>query len=305
MLFAALLALRHWDGVVAATLLAWYGHRLLLAAVGAAVAALLVSRRRAASRAAALQSWLAALPVPMAAMRFERAIIETSPASLITVLSAAGFAAAGAIIGDRSGVAMVQIAAVWLALSAGLAAGMLVGLLAPLPKDIQLPPGSRYVPHRRIAGRGAPAASFAALGHWPIRRVLASARPRVVARAVIPVLLAMPMGTSAATGLLVVGISAAVGALIQLLVAIVSVGIASRRWLQPLPLPAVLLARHLLGRPLAAIVALALTAAWLLWVMGASIVASAQTGLTLMIAASSIAVGGCLAAIRHGATNRR
>lgn len=305
LLFAAPRALRHWAGTVAETLSALYGHRLVLAAVGAAVAALLVARRRAANRAAALRSWLAALPAPKGAIRFERAIVETAPASLIAVLSAVMFAVTGATIVGPSGNTVPQTAAAWLALCAGLAAGALIGSIAPLPKDIQLPPGSRYVPHRRIAGRKAPAGSLAALGVWPIRRVLASARPKAVARAVIPVLLAMPMGSSAATGLLVVGMAATVGALVLLVIAILSVGIASRRWLQPLPLPAGLLARHLLSRPLAAIAALALIAAWLLWVMGASIVVSAQSGLALLLIASPIAAGGCLTAIHRGAMSRR
>jgi hypothetical protein len=304
-LFAALLTLRHWDGVVAATLLAWSGHRLLLAAVGAAIAALLVSRRRAANRAGALRSWLAALPAPQAAKRFERAIIESAPAGLITALSAAMFAAAGAAVGARSGIGFTQIAALWLTLCAGLAAGTVVGLIAPLPREIELPPGSRYVPQRRVAGRKAPTGSLAALGVWPIRRVFASARPKAVSRAVIPVLLAMPMGTSAATGSLIVAIAAAMGALLALVIAVRSVGIASRRWLEPLPLPAALLARCLLGRPLAALAVLALVAAWLLWVMGASAMASAEAGLALLLTASSIAVGAGLSAIHCRARDGR
>ena len=169
-----------------------------------------------------------------------------------------------------SDAAPLALASTWVALTAGIVVGGMAGYWMPVPKPIEVPPGSRYVPHPRALGARPPAPSLSALGLWPVRQMFASARPKAVSRAVLPILLMIPLGSTAAAAMLMIAMAAVLGAVLLLVSAIIRVNKESSRWLQPLPLPRALLARHLLLRPLAVIAALALIAAWLLWVMGSA-----------------------------------
>jgi hypothetical protein len=72
-----------------------------------------------------------------------------------------------------------------------------------------------------------------------------------------------------------------------------------------LPLPRALLARRLLVRPLAVIAAAALTAAWLLWLMGSPPTQALEHGFSLLILGSAVAVVGSAAAIFRTREGRR
>ena len=177
--------------VIAALLpasLAWmYRHRLLLAGVAAVGAAVLVARRRALRRAEAVRSWLSALPIDPVTARWEALAIETAPAVGAMCVSALAFGIVGAIAVFAPGISEIELLTVWITISAGIIAGASAGYLVPAPKAIDLPPGSRYVPHRRVVGAASPIPRLSALGQWPVRQMFASARPKAVARAVIPV----------------------------------------------------------------------------------------------------------------------
>jgi hypothetical protein len=289
-----------------ASALAWmYGHRLFLAGLAAFAAAVLVARRRALTRAAAARSWLSALPVRPATARWEALAIETAPAIAAICVLTATFGILGMVAILVAGDSGIEPPATWFAINSGIVVGALLSYLAPAPKAIDLPPGSRYVPHRRRVGVPAPIRSLSALGRWPVRQMFASARPKAVARAVMPILLLMPLGSSADTAMLVIGVFAVLGAVFLLVVATISVSHASCRWLQPLPLKVAVLARHLLIRPLAVILGAASTAAWLFWVMGVAPGRAVTRGIVMMILSSVIVVAGCLGAISRATKGRR
>jgi hypothetical protein len=251
-----------------AAALAWmYRHQFLLAGLAACTTAALVARRHAAQRSEAARSWLAALPVRPAAARWEALAIAAAPAlGAICVVAAAG-GTAWVWTQFAADSAPGALASTCLAVTAGVVVGAMTGCLVPAPKPIELPPGSRYVPRPRVPGARPPAPSLSALGQWPVRRMFASARPKAVSRAVLPILLAIPLGSTADAAMLEIALCAVLGAVLLLVAAIIRVSKESCRWLQPLPLPRTLLVRRLLIRPLALIAAAALIAAWLLWVM--------------------------------------
>jgi hypothetical protein len=289
-----------------ASTLAWmYRHRLFLGGLAAFAAAVLTARRRALQRAAAARSWLSSLPVRPATARWEALAIETAPAIGAMCVVAAAFGVVWVVGAFAAGISAIETVATWLAIEAGIVAGVWLSCLAPAPKAIDLPPGSRYVPHRRRVGLSAPIPSLSALGRWPVRQMFASARPKAVARAVMPILLLMPLGSSADNAMLVIAVFAVLGAVFLLVGATISVSKASCRWLQPLPLRALDLARRLLIRPLAVILGAASTAAWLFWVMGAAPAEAATRGAFLMMLSSAIAVAGSLATIHRTTKGRR
>jgi len=279
------------DASISAT--AWmYRHRIFLAGAGALLSAASVSMRRASKRAEAARSWLAALPVPAAIARWEAVAIETGPAlGAIGIMATAFGMVALRVWSDRSS---TDLADSWCAITGGIILGALIGYAVPLPKPEELPPGSRYVPQRRVREPPAPRPSLAALGAWPVREMFARARPKVVTRAIVPILLAMPLGSTADVAMVVIGLSAVVGAMVLLVTASVSVSKASYRWLGPLPLSGAVLARYLLTRALVWITCGGLVAAWLLWVMGKTVGESLEIGILLAVLSSLIVAGGCL-----------
>jgi hypothetical protein len=282
----------------AASALAWmYRHRLFLAGTAACVTGALVSRRRALTRTESARSWLAALPVRRTIARWEALAIETAPALGAICIASATFGTAWAMVIFAAGISPTELASTWFAITAGIVVGALISCLVPVPKATELPPGSRYVPQRRVLGAGSPVPSLSALGRWPVRQMFASARPKAVTRAVIPILLLMPLGSTADAAMLVIAMFAVLGAVLLLVSAIIRVSKASSRWLQPLPLRPAVLARHLLSRPLAVIVLAALILAWLLWVMGAPAAQSLRRGVLLMVLSSFVAVVGSFAAM--------
>jgi hypothetical protein len=188
-----------------------------------------------------LRSWTAALPVDAAAARWQRFAIETVPALQLAGLITVIVGGASLVIASHAGIPNPLLA--WAAMIGGLAAGAVAGCLLPVARHEQLPEGSRYVPHRRRSGTPLPVGSLAALGWWPVRQMFARARPKTVARALVPVMVLMPLGTAADAALLVLGVSAAIGALVLLVSAVLSASRAAARWLQPLPLEPHVLAR--------------------------------------------------------------
>jgi len=172
-------------------------------------------------------------------------------------------------------------------LSAGVAIGVVVSYAIPAPKVVVLPPGSRYVPHKKTrAAKIQP--SLAALGLWPVRQMFAWAQQKMVARATIPVLLSMGIGTTADTAMLTLGLFAVTGALLLLLPAVVSTSMLVRRWLAPLPARAGAVRRALLLPTFGIMVGAGAVEALLLLAFGLSYRVSAAAGLCA-------AAVGCLA----------
>jgi hypothetical protein len=210
-------------------------HGLLCAVLAAIASALGVARRRSLKRAAYARSWLAAVPVTDRAARWESLVIETLPAiAAIGLLTIAGISYALVLLIANSTEILAPFA-VWACFSGGIAAGIIGSYLVPQPKPVILPPGSRYVPHARVGRAGGIRPSLRALGAWPIRQMFAWAQPKIVSRASIPILVMMPLGTTADAAMVVIALFGTMGALLLFWSAVISASRAARSWLAPLP----------------------------------------------------------------------
>jgi hypothetical protein len=240
-------------------------HPVLLGLAAGLAAASLTARRRALIKSEAPRSWLAAVPVAPLVARVESLAITLAPVIWVSAAVTLLFlTAATAALAEP--LPMSHLTAAYGAVMAGLGLGTLVSYLMPSARPEVLPPGSRYVP--KSGGRRARPLepSLAPLGIWAVRHVFASARPEAVARATIPILVLMPLGTFADAAMLVLAIAAVAAAMLMLIVATIKVYASSASWLRPLPVRRASLARHVVLRPLAAFGIAAVTLTWLLWV---------------------------------------
>jgi hypothetical protein len=267
---------------IAWALAAFRRHGLLCLGLAAVATAVLVARRRVLERARFARSWLAAVPIRSASARGEALLIETSPASAALALVAILALIAALVLAQRA-----DIVAVWANLSGGVLMGAIISYLIPPPKPIDLPPGSRYVPHRNVRSRAPIRPSLAALGQWPIRQLFAWAQPKAVARATIPILVMMPLGTTADTAMVVIALFAVVVGLLLSWSAALSVSRLAMRWLAPLPVRAGAIMRAFLLPSCAVILASSAMAALLLAAFNFSFRSSIVVG-------ASAAVIGCL-----------
>ena len=264
-------------------------HGLLCGGLAAVATAVLIARRRALKRAEFARSWLAAVPVRASTARWESLLIETLPAlSAIGLLTVASISYALVLLIAKSADIFAPFA-VWLTLSGGIALGVLGSFLVPQPKPVDLPPGSRYVPHQKLR-RAAPIhPSLSALGSWPIRQAFAWAQPKVVARAMIPILVMMPLGTMADAAMVAIAMFATVGALLLVCSAVISASRLAWRWLAPVPVRSGEVIRAFLLPTCAVVVAAGIIEALLLLLFNVSYVTSAEVG-------ACTAVAGCLTA---------
>jgi hypothetical protein len=264
-------------------------HGYVWGAIAAVASAIQAARHRALKRAEHSRSWLASVPVRRSAARWESLIIETLPVTAalgaITLLVLSCGLVLAWVHAGRSGALLT----VWAMLSAAVALGTLAGYAVPAPKPVDLPPGSRYVPHRKAHRAAKIRPSLAALGVWPVRQMFAWAQPKMVARTTIPILVMMPLGTTAAAALGAIAVFAIAGMLLMLYLAAVAASRAVRRWIAPLPVRARALTRVFLLPTFAVMVAASAVEAWLLMALGASLRMSAAVGF-------AAAVIGCLAA---------
>jgi hypothetical protein len=286
---SALIAL-FWVEATVAPPLTWLRlHGLLCAGVAAVAGALLIARRRALKRAEFARSWLAAVPVSASTARWESLLIETLPAiAAIGLLTIASIAYALVLLIAKSA-EVLALFAVWATLSGGIALGVLGSFLVPQPKPVDLPPGSRYVPHQKLRRSAKIRPSLSALGGWPIRQAFAWAQPKIMARATIPILVMMPMGTTADAAMVAIALSANFGALLLVCSAVISASGLARRWLAPVPVRSGDLIRAFLLPACGVIVAASAIEALLLLLFNVSYGTSAEVG-------ACTAVVGCLTA---------
>jgi hypothetical protein len=253
-------------------------HSVVCAGLAAIASAIQVARRRVLKRQEFAGSWLAAVPVRLRTARWEALIIETLPVTAavaaLTVLAASAGAVL-AIAGDGHGGALL---AVWATLIAGVAIGIAVGYAMPTPKPVDLPPGSRYVPHRKANRAAKFRPSFAALGAWPVRQMFAWTQPKMVARATLPILVMMPMGTTADVAMGVIAVFGVNGALVLLCMAAIRLSDLARRWMAPLPVRAGVVTRAFVLPTLGVMVGAGAVEVLLLLAFGVSYRNSAAAG---------------------------
>jgi hypothetical protein len=262
-------------------------HGLLCAVLAAIVSALGVARRRSLKRAEYALSWLAAVPVRSSTARWESLVIETLPAiAAIGLLTIASISYALVLLIANSTEILAPLAA-WAYFSGGIVLGVLSSFFVPQPKPVDLPPGSRYVPHQKISRAAKIRPSLGALGGWPIRQAFAWAQPKIIARATIPILLIMPLGTMADAAMVAIALFGTVCALLLVCSAVISASRLARRWLAPLPTRRGVVIRAFLLPACAVIVAAGAIEALLLLVFNVSYRTSA------LLSAGTTAIG-CL-----------
>jgi hypothetical protein len=223
-----------------------FSHRQGCAGLAVFFGAVGVAQRRALQRTRFPRSWLAAVPVRTATARWEAFLIDTLPA-VVAVLGLCGFALLVSLaLAFQPTLSLKTIFALWAYLSGGIACGVALSFLIPVPKPVDLPPGSRYVPKPRVDRAAAIRPSLRGLGWWPIRQMFAWAQPKVVARALVPVLVMMPLGTRADDAMIAMGLFAVLLAMALLSGAVISVSRDAQRWLSPAPVRRVALIRALL-----------------------------------------------------------
>ena len=253
-------------------------HGLLCAGAAAIASAILVARRRALKRAEFARSWLAAVPVGASTARWESLLIETLPAIVaLGLLSVASVLYALVLVIAKSA-EILALFAVWAYFSGGIAVGVIGSFLIRQPKPVDLPPGSRYVPHPKSRRAAKIRPTLSALGSWPIRQAFAWAQPKVVSRAIIPILVMMPLGTTADTAMVVIGMSGIIGVLLLVWLGVMSASRLARRWLAPLPVRSGEVIRAFLLPVCAVIVAASAIEALLLLVLNASYRSAAEVG---------------------------
>jgi hypothetical protein len=272
-------------------------HSLVCGGLAAVASAIQVARRRVLKREEFARSWLAAVPMRLLQARWEALIIETLPATTALVALTVLGLSVGLVLAFAGGRHSSPLFSVWATLSVGVAIGVVVGYAMPAPKPVDLPPGSRYVPHhnRNRAAKIRP--SLAALGAWPVRQMFAWAQPKMVARATVPILVMMPMGTNADVAMGAIAVFGVNGALVLLCMAAIRLSDRVRRWTAPLPARAGIVTRAFLLPTFAVLVGASAIEGLLLLAFGVSYRSSAA-------AAAFTAVIGCLA-ITGGVLLRR
>jgi len=221
-------------------------HGLECAGLAGFFSAVGVAQRRASQRTQFPRSWLAAAPVRSATARWEAFLIETLPAG-IAVIGLFGLALLQSLaLAFQPGPSFKTTFALWAYLSGGIACGVVLSFLIPVPKPVELPPGSRYVPKPRLSRTAVIRPSLLGLGRWPIRQMFAWAQPKVVARALVPVLVMMPLGTKADEAMIAMGLFGVLLAMALLSGAVISVSRDAQRWLAPAPVRRVAIIRALL-----------------------------------------------------------
>ena len=299
-ILAATLYLKFERGAALSLLDLLSRYAFLLAGLGAVAASTLVSRRRAVERKDAPRSWTAALPVTPGAAKWQAVAIEFAPVLALGALVAAVYLglALAALLYDVTAPLLPGATVL-----GGVVLGALFGHWMPAPKDAELYEGSRYVPHRRRALPAIPSGSLSPLGLWPVRQMFASARPKTVARATVPILLCMPLGSKADVAMLVLGLCTVVGAIVVLAAAAVAVSGRVADWLKPLPVASSLLLRSVLTRMIALILCAAVLQAWLLWMLKTPLSRCIALGVLTFLASSSLAIGA--SAVKMAGKDRR
>jgi hypothetical protein len=261
---------------------AWLRHQILgvigMTIIASAVA---TARRRVRKRTEFARSWLAALPVPARTAVWEARLLELLPAAAAVAGLSGVFFAVATLAAFTDGRGVGSALTVWAAMSGGVIVGAAASYGLRHPKPVDLAPGSRYVPHGRRRAAAALRPSLKALGVWPLRLMFARAQPKLVARAILPILVMMPIGTSAAAALCIVAIYAVAGALLLLIPAAISVSASSVRWMAPLPLSGFTVTRAALTPAIAVIVGASAAEGLFLAVIGLSMRASAAAGLCI------------------------
>ena len=180
-------------------------------------------RRRVRIAAEDASSWLA--PLPVSRSHFLRMTFVPG----LQLLAIALLLVAGALSGPRAGVAGRILVLVIVCFGVGLLAGWLARLRQGGV------PNSHYVKVRYPRSRWAAAPTLRPLSYWVSGQASVFLKPKVIARAALPILLAVPMGVSANDAFGTAALAIAVLSLLGHTVAALRVALAAGAWLSPTP----------------------------------------------------------------------
>jgi hypothetical protein len=239
----------------------------------AAACAISSARRMSRIHASLVDSWLA--PLAARASVLSRALL--GPLLQLTFLAAA--IAIPLLTGSLSrGAATV----LWLIVGAALLVGSVLGwLLVSRHKGHAAAPAFHYVEIRKPRADWARAPSLLPLSYWAVGEAKVFSKPKVVARAMLVVLMSMPMGVPGQQALAI-----ATGAWIliyvgSLILAMLLVAFAAARWLAPTTLGYL---RFTVGVGYRAVLAQLWTWSWVLFLIyAAGVHAALRIGLPLAV----------------------
>jgi hypothetical protein len=185
--------------------------------------AVLTARRRASVRQSASESWLAPLRAPSST--FIRMILP--PVALLLLLELA--VAIAFLAGKLSGDAAVTL---WATIAAAFVGGSIVGWLSQGSSPASVP-GFHYVTVRAPRESWARAPRLSPLSYWAVGQAKVITKPKVAAKTLLVVLLAIPMETTP-NGQKAIAIAAGAYVslyIVALFVAMVDVAFKAARWL--------------------------------------------------------------------------
>jgi hypothetical protein len=180
-------------------------------------------RRRLRIAAEDAQSWLSPVAVPRSHF------LRMTFAPGLQLLAVALLLAADALARPGAGVAVRLLLLVTLCFGVGLLAGWLAR------QRLGGVPSSHYVKVRYPRARWATAPTLTPLSYWASGQASVFLKPKVIARAALPVLLAVPMGISANDALGTAALAIVVLSLMGHTVAALRVALAAGAWLSPTP----------------------------------------------------------------------
>src|SRR5581483_8672222 len=189
----------------------------------AAFCAVSSARRKGHLQRSVVDSWLASLAAPSSLL-----LRAVCPPVLQLLLLAAGIAISF-VSGSLGRPAAIVL---WVMVGIAYIAGSAVGWLSRLDKSAAAP-DFHYVTVRRSRASWARAPHLEPLSYWAVGQAQVYAKPKVTARAMLLVLLAIPMGTSGENA---VAVAAAAWVLLyvgSLMLAVARVAFTAARWLAP------------------------------------------------------------------------
>lgn len=215
----------------------WLGflkvHDIWVVLLTGLLSAVLVANRRRQLIASLRQSWLASTP--------RAALTLSSSIALGTLWTATWLWLVGVLIlfslqliGD---VEPQLTSHVLLMLTAGLLTGTCWGWLLGSKRKTPRLPGSRYIPKRRNTAPHEINVSLVGLARWPITRAFAWANPDTVRWPLMAAILSVTAGSSALTGLLVIGSWTLLLYMVALLNSTLRVAREAALWLRTTPIP--------------------------------------------------------------------
>ncbi len=189
----------------------------------AAIAAIASGRRKARLHRGRVESWLAPLAAPSSLLL--RALVTP----VVQMLALAGAIAIPFLVGTLNPPAATTL---WAIVGVAYLSGSVVGWLSSLDKTATAPE-FHYVTVRRERTNWAQAPALEPLSYWAVGQAQVYVKPKVAARAMLFVLLALPMGIKGEQA-----IAVAAGAWIllyvgSLLLAVVRIASLAARWLAP------------------------------------------------------------------------